>query len=122
LRSLGQTRFLLLAFSYRVLFLACLIDRLLNEISNDIKKKTSISIVIMRRHSLDPDSIRRQIKSVFTSPTRKLFNFTNNNHNNNSIINFGRRSRRYSVPDKKHPDQLDINVELHTIPEVSKSI
>jgi hypothetical protein len=75
----------------------------------------------MRRHTLDPDSIRRQIKSVFTSPTRRLLNFTNhnNNSNHNSIINFGLRSRRFSVPEKKSSDRLDTNAELDTIHEVS---
>ncbi len=83
----------------------------------------------MRRHTLDPDSIRRQIKSVFTSPTRKLLNFTNHNNNNNNnnsggngIINFGRRTRRFSVPEKKYSDSLDVNPELHTIHEVSQFI
>jgi hypothetical protein len=73
----------------------------------------------MRRHTLDPDSIRRQIKSVFTSPTRRFLNFTHNNNNNNSIINSDQRTRRFSVPEKKPSDRLDNNPELHTIHEVS---
>jgi hypothetical protein len=77
----------------------------------------------MRRHTLDPNSIRKQIKSVFTSPTRKFLNFTNNNSNNgNSIIHFGRRTRRFSVPEKESSDRLDVNPELHTIQEVSQLI
>jgi hypothetical protein len=78
----------------------------------------------MRRHSLDPDNIKRQIKSVFTSPTRKFLNFTTNNSNTNgnSFINFARRRRRFSVPEKKYADKFDINPELHTIHEVSRLI
>lgn len=77
----------------------------------------------MRRHTLDPNSIRRQIKSVFTSPTRKLFSFTNNNNSDgHSIINFTRRTRRFSVPDKESLDRLDANPELQTIHEVSQLI
>jgi len=77
----------------------------------------------MRRHTLDPNSIRKQIKSVFTSPTRKLLNLANNNSNNgNNIIHFGRRRRRFSVPEKESSDKFDINPELHTIQEVSHII
>jgi hypothetical protein len=66
----------------------------------------------MRRHTLDPDSIRKQIKSVFTSPTRKFFNFTNGNHSD-------QRTRRFSVPEKKQSDRSDNTNELDTIHEVS---
>ena len=76
----------------------------------------------MRRHSLDPDRIKRQIKSVFTSPTRKLRNFTSHhptNHDGNSIIKFARRTRRFSVPEKQSSTKEDLHSELHTIDEVS---
>lgn len=90
-----------------------------NETSNDRNKTTSITI-IMRRHSLDPGSIGRHIKSIFTSPSRKLRSFTNHNNDNSATSN--RPSRRFSVPDKKYSDKLDNNADLHTIDEVSKSI
>lgn len=77
----------------------------------------------MRRHSLDPDHIKRQIKSVFTSPTRKLRNLTTSNHQSNggsnSIIKFARRTRRFSVPEKESSIKSDLNSELHPIDEVS---
>ncbi len=69
----------------------------------------------MRRHSLDPDNIKRQIKSVFTSPTRKFLN-----SNGNGLINLARRTRRFSVPEKQYPDKTDVNPELDTIHEVSQ--
>ena len=69
----------------------------------------------MRRHSLDPDNIKRQIKSVLTSPTRKFLN-----PNGNGLINLARRTRRFSVPEKKHPDRSDVNSELDTIHEVNR--
>ncbi len=69
----------------------------------------------MRRHSLDPDNIKRQIKSVFTSPTRKFLN-----SNGNGLINLARRTRRFSVPEKRYPDKTDVNPELDTIHEVSQ--
>jgi hypothetical protein len=103
-------------FSCQLTFFSCLTDKLSNEISSNRNP--------MRRHTLDPDSIRKQIKSVFTSPTRRLLNFTNNNNNNGpGIINFGRRTRRSSVPEKKNSDKSDNksdnNSELDTIHEVS---
>lgn len=76
----------------------------------------------MRRHSLDPDHIKRQIKSVFTSPTRKLRHFTSHhptNHTDHSIIKFTRRTRRFSVPEKPSSTKVDHNCELQTIDEVS---
>ena len=81
----------------------------------------------MRRHSLDPDHIKRQIKSVFTSPTRKLRNLTSNHHqsstNSNvdsgSIMKFARRTRRCSVPEKKSSIKSDPHSDLHPIDEVS---
>ena len=76
----------------------------------------------MRRHSLDPESIRKQIISIFTTSSRKRQNLTNDNHHNNSILNFGRRTRRYSVPERKYLDVSHNNPELHTINEVSRLI
>jgi hypothetical protein len=73
----------------------------------------------MRRHSFDPESIRKQIISVFTTSSRKRQNLTNNNHTHNGILNLGRRTRRFSVPDKKYLEVHDNNPELHTIDEVS---
>jgi hypothetical protein len=113
MQTLNQTPFFPVQVSFSSFFL-----RLSNEISTDRNKTTSVTI-IMRRHTADPESIGRQIISLFTSPTRKLLNLTNNN-NGNSIIKFSRRSRRYSVPEKKKPDRLDINPELQTIQEVSQ--
>lgn len=73
----------------------------------------------MRRHSLDPESIRKQIIAVFTPSSRKRQNSTNSN----GILNLTRRTRRYSVPDKKYLDVSDNKTpELHTIEEVSKII
>jgi len=78
----------------------------------------------MRRHSLDPNSIRQQIKSVLTSPTRKLRHLTSNHssNNGNGFINFGRRTRRFSFPEKKSSERYDINPELHPIQEVSQLV
>jgi hypothetical protein len=77
----------------------------------------------MRRHTLDPDNIKRQIKSALTSPTRKLLNFTNNtNTNDSNLINLARQTRRFSVPEKKYSNKLDINPELDTIDEVNRFI
>ncbi|CAF4409456.1 unnamed protein product [Rotaria sp. Silwood2] len=71
----------------------------------------------MRRHTLEHDSIGQQIKSVFTSPTRKFLNFKNNSDDSNSILHSNRRTRRVSVPEKKYSDKLDNNAELDTIDE-----
>ncbi|CAF3423317.1 unnamed protein product [Rotaria socialis] len=71
----------------------------------------------MRRHSLDPESIRKQIISVFTIPSRKRQSLTNNNQPNHGIFSFARRTRRYSVPDKNHIDISNNNAELHPIKE-----
>jgi hypothetical protein len=76
----------------------------------------------MRRHTLDPGSIRKQIISVFTSSSRKRQNSTNHNSGHNGILNFSRRTRRFSVPEKKYLDITENNPELHTIDEVSKLI
>jgi len=76
----------------------------------------------MRRHSLDPENIRKHIISIFTTSSRKRQNGTNNNSNSNGIFNLGRRIRRFSVPDKKYLDISDKNSELHTIDEVSALI
>jgi hypothetical protein len=76
----------------------------------------------MRRHTLGPESIRKQIISVFTTSSRKRQNLTNNNSTNNSTLNVDRPSRRFSVPDKKYLDVCDNNHELHTIDEVSELI
>jgi hypothetical protein len=116
--TLELKAFLLLTYHFYNFFLYVLENRLSNEISS----------IIMRRHTLDPDNIKRQIKSVFTSPTRKFRNFKNHNHNNNnnsndhSIGNSGRNTRRFSVPEKQYSDRLDVNPELHTIHEVSQLI
>lgn len=64
---------------------------------------------IMRRHSLDPESIRKQLISMFT-PSRKR----QSNSNNHLTVNFGRRMRRFSVPEKNSQD-------LQPIDEVSWS-
>lgn len=72
----------------------------------------------MRRHTLDTDSIRRHLKSVFISPTRKFFNLTNHN----GLLNLTHRTRRYSVPEKQHLDKSNNNAELRTINEVSELI
>ncbi len=74
----------------------------------------------MRRHSLDPESIRKQIISVFTMSSRKRQNLTNDNHRNNGILNCGLRTRRCSVPARKYLDTSHNNAELHTINEVSE--
>ncbi|CAF3882153.1 unnamed protein product [Rotaria sp. Silwood2] len=71
----------------------------------------------MRRHTLEHDSIGQQIKSVFTSPTRKFLNFKNNSDDSNSILHSNRRTRRVSVPEKEYSDKLDNNAELDTIDE-----
>lgn len=63
----------------------------------------------MRRRSLDPESIRKQIISVFTSPSRKRQNATNNN----GLINSGQRTRRFSVPEKKFLDVSDAYTQQH---------
>ncbi|CAF3408398.1 unnamed protein product [Rotaria sp. Silwood1] len=76
----------------------------------------------MRRHSLEHDSLGQQIKSVFTSPTRKFLNFKNNSDNSNSNIHSNRQTRRVSVPEHKYSDKLDNYTELDTIDEVSVQI
>jgi len=76
----------------------------------------------MRRHSLDPESIRKQIISVFTLPSRKRQNLANNNNSTNGILNFGQRTRRFSVPERKYSDISENNTELNPIDEVSKLI
>jgi hypothetical protein len=73
----------------------------------------------MRRHSIAPESIRKQIKSVFTTSSRKRQNSTNTTSNDNSVLNLGQRTRRFSVPDKKYLDVSGTSPELHTIEEVS---
>jgi hypothetical protein len=73
----------------------------------------------MRRHTLDPESIRKQIISVFTTSSRTRQSSTNNNSNHHGILNLARHTRRFSVPDKKYLDVSDKNSELHTIEEVS---
>jgi hypothetical protein len=75
----------------------------------------------MRRHSLDPDNIRRHIKSIFTSPSRKLRNFTHHHHHNNDKIINSTRPRRFSVPEHKYQHRLDNNADLDTIDEVSNT-
>lgn len=70
----------------------------------------------MRRHSIDHESVRRQIISVFTIPSRKRNNSTNGT---TGLFDFGRRTRRNSAPDKKHSDVVCPKPELHTIAEVS---
>ncbi|CAF0865921.1 unnamed protein product [Rotaria sordida] len=72
----------------------------------------------MRRHTLEHDNIEQQIKSVITSPTRKFFNFKNISDNSKSILNFTRRTRRFSAPEKKYFDRLDNDAELDTIDEI----
>ena len=79
---------------------------------------------MLRRHSLDPESIRKQILSVFTTSSRKRQNLANNSKNstsNHGLFNVGRRLRRFSVPDRKDLNMSDDNFELHTIDEVSKT-
>lgn len=80
----------------------------------------------MRRHSLDPESIRKHIISVFSTSSRKRQSLTNNNNNhpsnNNVLLNLARRTRRFSVPEEEHFELSDNNPELHTIPEVSRLI
>lgn len=73
----------------------------------------------MRRHSLDPESIRKQIISIFTTSSRKRQSLTNNNSNNHGLFNFGRRTRRFSVPEKKYVDISDTNEEGRPVKEVS---
>ncbi|CAF1349833.1 unnamed protein product [Adineta steineri] len=72
----------------------------------------------MRRHSLGPESLRKQIISVFTPSSRKRQNSTNNEPSSHAISNTGRRTRRYSVPNKKYLDSSNNNGELHTINEL----
>ncbi|CAF1016843.1 unnamed protein product [Adineta ricciae] len=74
----------------------------------------------MRRHSLDTNSIRQQIKSIFTSPSRKIRNLTNQHHHeqhHESLRHPHRHSRRFSVPDKKSSEKIDLNNDLGTINE-----
>ncbi|CAF0841527.1 unnamed protein product [Rotaria sp. Silwood1] len=96
---------------------------LVKQNSND-RNTTTINtiIIIMRRHSLEHDSLGQQIKSVFTSPTRKFLNFKNNSDNSNSNIHSNRQTRRVSVPEHKYSDKLDNYTELDTIDEVSVQI
>jgi hypothetical protein len=54
--------------------------------------------------------------SVFTSPSRKRPTLTNNN----SILNFGRRTRRFSVPAKQFLDVPGDNAQLPAAKEVSE--
>lgn len=72
----------------------------------------------MRRHSLDPESIRKHIISVFSTSSRKRASLTNNN---NVLLNLARRTRRFSVPEEEVSGN-STNPELHTIPEVSRLI
>ncbi|UJR30365.1 hypothetical protein I4U23_017900 [Adineta vaga] len=72
----------------------------------------------MRRHSVDPESIKKQIISVFTTSSRKRQNSTTT-PTNNRILSFTRYTRRFSVPDKKYSDTSYPNAELHTIKEES---
>ena len=74
----------------------------------------------MRRHTVETERTQQQIKSVLTSPTRKFFHFANNSSNSNGIINFVRRTRRHSEPQRKQSDRSETNNQLHTIDEVSK--
>ena len=78
----------------------------------------------MRRHSLEPDSIRRQLKSVLTAPSRKFFAFTNGKSSpKESTTTKTKRTRRFSVPDKKtSTERLDQRTDLHTIHEVKHSL
>lgn len=103
------------------LFIFYFMNRSSDEISNDRNQTTSITISIMRRHSLDPDNIRRHIKSIFTSPSRKLRNFTHHHHHNNDKIINSTRPRRFSVPEHKYQHRLDNNADLDTIDEVSNT-
>lgn len=63
-----------------------------------------LKIFIMRRHSLDPESIRKQLISMFT-PSRKR----QQSSNNHLTVNFGRRMRRFSVPEKPSRDPQPIS-------------
>lgn len=84
----------------------------------------------MRRHSLDPESIRKHIISVFSTSSRKRQSLTNTNNNHqqqqqhNGLLDLARRARRFSVPEEETYLQIAENnaPELHTIPEVSHCI
>ncbi|CAF4774688.1 unnamed protein product [Rotaria socialis] len=76
----------------------------------------------MHRHTLQHDSLREHIISLFLSPTRKFLNFTHHNHNQNNIADCARRTRRRSEPENAYSDILDNNYEFHTIPGVRISI
>jgi len=65
----------------------------------------------MRRHSIDPENIKKQIMSIFSTSSRKRQNANNNPLHSNDH----RRTRRFSVPDRKYIN----SPELHTIDEVS---
>lgn len=86
--------------------------RLSNEVPTTSNTSAPIIVYTMRRHSLDPDRIRQQIKSIFTSPTRKFRNFT---HQHGPTASAGRTSRRFSVPDHNHR----VAGDLGTIDEVN---
>lgn len=79
----------------------------------------------MRRHSLDPESIRKHIISVFSTSSRKRQSLTssNNNHRHHHH-HHARHARRFSVPEEETYLQIAENnsAELHTIPEVSHCI
>ncbi|CAF4024286.1 unnamed protein product, partial [Rotaria magnacalcarata] len=70
----------------------------------------------MHRHTLEHDSLREHIISLFMSPTRKFLNFTHHSHNQNNILDCARRTRRRSEPENAYSGILDNNYELHTIP------
>ncbi|CAF1643368.1 unnamed protein product [Adineta ricciae] len=76
----------------------------------------------MRRHSVDPESIRKQIISVFTTSSRKRQNSTTTSTTNTGILGFARRTRRFSVPDKKYLHVSCPNAELHTIDELKNAL
>ena len=81
----------------------------------------------MRRHSLDPESIRKHIISVFSTSSRKRQSLTNNNNHHprqqhNGLLNLSRHTRRFSVPEEEHVPIPDSYPELHAIPEVSHFI
>lgn len=72
----------------------------------------------MRRHSLGPDNIRKQLKSIFTSPSRSFSSSASQNFPKEN-----RFKRRFSAPEKKiNDDRSQTSVELHSIPEVSSSL
>ena len=64
----------------------------------------------MRRHSLDPESIRKQIRAVFSSSRKRQ-----ESSSTHLGFNLSRRMRRFSVPEKHQRAE-----ELHTIDEVRR--